>query len=100
MSQQTIRPGPRAGATQRRRGRGQGAPAVSRSLYLEHGTNQQIIALAQRLGWTESRTLNRLVQLGLLPYRSDGTLDVEPLSRRLVEVEMELELERVGTQEG
>lgn len=100
MIPSTPRPGPRPGATQRKRTRGQVSRAISRSLYLDHGTNQQLIAMAQRLGWTESRTLDRLLQLGLLPYRTDGSLDVERLTRRLVEVEMEVEMERVGAQEG
>lgn len=95
------RRGPRAGAAQRRRASGQDGPAIARSLFLASGTNSQLVALAGRLNWTVSRTLDSLLQLAIQPYRSSGVCDLDQLGRRLVQLEMELELERIGAaQEG
>lgn len=90
--------GPKPGTSQRRRGRGQAATGQTRSLYLDAGTNALLVALADRLQWSESRTADRLIQLGLLPYRCQaaGGLDVLAIAERLVQFEMA----RVGAQEG
>jgi hypothetical protein len=81
--------GAKPGRQQRRRTRGQARVGGSRSLYLAAATNDDLVALADHLQWSDSETADRLIRLGLLPYRlpGDGGLDIEAAAQQLLSVE-------------
>lgn len=96
MSQQAVRPGPPTGRLQRRRVRGQDAHGRKRSVYVDPETDRLLSSVAERLGWSESRTLVALLHLAVLPYRGPRDGDVAAIAQRLVGLEME----RVAATEG
>lgn len=96
MIQTAPRRGQKPGTRARRTPRTTEPRGVKRSIYLDAATNAVMARLAERLGWSESRTTEALLGLALLPYRAPGGVDEPAVARRLVG----LELERIETQEG
>ena len=95
MIQTAPRRGQKPGTRARRSARTHDGPGIKRSLYLDAGTHAVLARLATRLGWTESRTIDALLGLAILPYRGTAGVDEPAVARRLVG----LELERIETQE-